>query len=51
MLIKFLKKLGYSYRRIRKRLKKLPDAAEYNRKLDEITDLIRLEKSKFLTIY
>jgi transposase len=50
-LIKFLKKLGYSYRRIRKRLKKSPDEADYNRKLDEITDLIRLEKSKFLTIY
>ena len=50
-LIKFLKKLGYSYRRIRKRLKKSPDEAEYNRKLDEITELIRLEKSKFLTIY
>ncbi len=51
ILIKFLKKLGYSYRRIRKRLKKSPDEAEYNRKLDEITELIRLEKSKFLTIY
>ena len=51
ILIKFLKKLGYRYRRIRKRLKKSPDTAEYNRKLDEITKLIRLEKSKFLTIY
>jgi transposase len=51
ILIKFLKKLGYTYRRIRKRLKKSPDEAEYNRKLDEITELIRLEKSKFLTIY
>ncbi len=51
MLIKFLKKLGYTYRRIRKRLKKVPDEAAYNRKLDEITALIGLEKSKFLTIY
>lgn len=51
ILIKFLKKLGYSYRRIRKRLKKSPDQVEYNRKLDEITELIRLEKNKFLTIY
>ena len=51
VLIKFLKKLGYSYCRIRKRLKKSPDEAEYHRKLDEITELIRLEKSKFLTIY
>jgi transposase len=50
-LITFLKKLGYSYRRIRKRLKKSPDEADYNRKLDELTDLIRLEKSNFLTIY
>jgi transposase len=51
MLKKFLKKLGYTYRRIRKKLKKSPDEAEYNRKLDEITDLIRLEKSKFIKIY
>lgn len=51
ILIKFLKKLGYTYRKIRKRLKKSPDEGEYNRKLDEITALIRLEKAKFLTIY
>jgi transposase len=51
VLINFLKKIGYTYRRIRKRIKKTPDEVEYKRKLDEMTDLIRLEKSKFLTIY
>jgi transposase len=50
-LIKFLKSIGYSYRRIRKALKKSPDEAIYNQKLDEITDLIRLEKKKFLKMY
>lgn len=51
MLKQFLKSLGYSYRRIRKSLKKSPDAAEYERKLDQLTDLIRLEKAKFIKIY
>jgi hypothetical protein len=51
MLINFLKKLGYSYHRIRKRPKGKPTEEDYNRKLDEITELIRLEKSNFLKIY
>ena len=51
MLKKFLKKLKYSYRRIRKSLRKQADPAIYNAKLDQITDLIRLEKANFLKIY
>lgn len=51
MLKKFLKKLGYSYRRIRKRLKKQPDDAEYQSKLKLLEGLISLEKKSFVTIY
>lgn len=51
MLRKFLKKLGYTYRRIRKRLKNSPDPEEYAKKLEELQSLIQLEKEKFLTIY
>ena len=51
MLRKFLKKLGYTYRRIRKRLKKSPDPVEYAQKVKELQTLIQLEKGKFLTIY
>lgn len=51
MLKRFLKRLGYSYRRIRKVLRKSPDPVVYNQKLDELTELIRLEKGNFLKIY
>ena len=51
MLKKFLKKLGYSYHRIRKRLKGKAKEEDYNLKLDQLTDLIRLEKSNFIKIY
>lgn len=51
MLKKFLKKLGYSYRRIRKRLKKEPDPVIYASKVKELESLIELEKDAFLTIY
>jgi transposase len=51
VLKKFLRKLGYGYTRIRKRLKNKPNEDDYNKKLDEITDLIRLEKSKFIKMY
>jgi hypothetical protein len=47
VLKKFLRKLGYGYTRIRKRLKNKPNEDDYNKKLDEITDLIRLEKPKY----
>ncbi len=51
MLKRFLKKLNYSYRRIRRVLKKSPDPIIYNQKLDELTNLISLEKKQFLKIY
>lgn len=51
MLKKFLKKLGYTYRRIRKRLKKEPDPIVYAQKVIELETLIKLEKEGFLTIY
>jgi transposase len=51
VLIKFLKSLKYSYRRIRKVLKKTPDAAEHDAKLKEILQLVGLEKGNFLKIY
>ena len=51
MLKRFLKKLGYTYRRVRKRLKKSPDPAEYERKSKELQNLIELEKNSFLAIY
>jgi hypothetical protein len=51
MLKKFLKRLGYSYRRIRKRLKKSPNPVEYEQKVKELQTLIELEQDGFLTIY
>ena len=51
ILKKFLKSLGYSYRRIRKVLKKSPNAEQYDSKLKEILQLVGLEKKKFLKIY
>lgn len=51
MLKKFLKKLGYSYRRVRKRLKKSADPVEYAQKVKELKTLIELEQNGFLTIY
>ena len=51
MLKKFLRKLGYTYRRIRRRLKKSPDPVEYEQKVRELKTLIELERDGFLTIY
>lgn len=51
MLKKFLISLGYSYRRIRKVLKKSPDPAVHDCKLKEILQLVALEKQNFLKIY
>jgi transposase len=47
----FLKSLGYSYRRIRKRLKQSPDAAVYEAKVLELMQLLVLERQNFLKIY
>jgi transposase len=51
VLIKFLKSKNYSYRRIRKVLKKQPDAAVHDAKLKEILQLVALERKNFLKIY
>jgi transposase len=51
MLIFFLKKLGYTYRRIRKSLKYKQNAEEYIAKLAELNSLIELEQKQHLTIY
>jgi transposase len=51
MLIDFLKKLGYSYRRIRKSLKHKPNEAEYEQKLSKLRSLIDLQKRGFIKIY
>lgn len=50
-LIRFLKKLGYKYKRIRKILKKSPDEAEYACKCLELAQLIKLEEQQYLEIY
>jgi transposase len=51
ILKKFLKSMRYSYRRIRKVLKKSPDPEIHDAKLKEILQLVGLEKKKFLKIY
>ena len=51
MLKRFLKRLGYTFRRIRRVLKKTPDPIIYNKKLDELIQFIRLEKTNFLKMY
>lgn len=51
MLKTFLKRLGYSYRRIRKVVKQSPSPAVYEAKLAEMTKLFELERDKFLKIY
>ena len=51
VLKKFLKSMRYSYRRIRKVLKKTPDPEIHDAKLKEILQLVGLEKKKFLKIY
>lgn len=51
MLIKFLKTLGYTYRRIRKSLKNAPDPLVYEQKVQEMMQLIALERKNYLKIY
>ena len=51
MLKVFLKASGYTYRRIRKRLKGKPDAEEYGLLVSQLNELIKLEKGRFLTIF
>lgn len=51
VLIKFLKSIGYTYRRIRKVLKKTPDKVEYEQKSLELAQLLKLEEKKFIKVY
>lgn len=51
ILKRFLKKLRYSYRRIRQWVKGEPDPQIYKQKVQELATLIALEKNQFLTIY
>jgi transposase len=51
ILKRFLKKLRYSYRRIRQWVKGKPDPILYERKVQELKALIELEQNEFLTIY
>jgi transposase len=51
MLRRFLKKLRYSYRRIRQWVKKAPDPIAYAAKVKALKELIELEQDNFLTIY
>ena len=50
-LRRFLKKLGYSWKRFRKSLYKLQDEQAYNAKLKELKDLIELEKANYIDIF
>ena len=51
MLRRFLKHLGYSWKRFRKSLKKKQDEAEYQAKLAELKQLVELYKSNFIDLY
>lgn len=50
MLRRFLKKLGYSWKRFRKSLKKKQDREEYEKKLAELKQLINLYKDGFIDL-
>lgn len=51
MLRRFLKKLGYSWKRFRKSLKKKQDQIEYEAKLAELQQLIQLDATNFIDLY
>ncbi len=51
MLRRFLKKLGYSWKRFRKSLKKQQDQQEYERKLAELKQLIKLYQAGYIELY
>ena len=50
MLRRFLKKLGYTWKRFRKSLKKKQDKEEYEKKLAELKVLINLYKDGFIDL-
>jgi len=51
MLRRFLKKLGYSWKRFRKSLKKKQNELEYEQKLSELKQLIKLCASDYIDLY
>lgn len=51
MLRRFLKKLGYSWKRFRKSLKKKQDWVVYQQKLDELKQLLQLYHKGYLDIF
>lgn len=50
MLRRFLKRLGYSWKRFRKSLKKKQNQREYDKKLSELKQLIELYKADYLDL-
>jgi len=50
-LRRFLKKLGYRWKRFRKSLKKLQDEESYTAKLKELEQLIDLQKANYINIF
>lgn len=51
MLRAFLKKLGYSWKRFRKSLKRLQHEGEYEQKLCELRQLVSLSKSGYIDLF
>lgn len=51
LLRRFLKKLGYSWKRFRKSLKSKQDQADYERKLTELKHILELHKSNFIDLF
>lgn len=50
MLRRFLKRLGYSWKRFRKSLKKKQDQQEYQEKLAELKQLLELYKADYIDL-
>lgn len=51
MLRRFLKKLGYSWKRFRKSLKKKQDPQDYAEKLEKLKQIIELYNKDFIDLY
>lgn len=51
MLQRFLKRLGYGWKRFRKSLKKEQDEQQYRRKLAELKDLIKLNQQGYIDFF
>lgn len=51
MLRRFLKSLGYSWKRLRKSLKKKQNAEEYEKKLAELKQLLELYQTGYIDLY